>query len=198
MINLMPPTHKQAVLYARRNTMLIRWVSGIIIAAIGIVIVAGGGLFYLKQDTANYRASIEESKAVLAVQQEKETLARVTEMSGNLKLVTDVLSKQVVFSELLQQIGLIMPPRTVLQNLSITDELQGGINLTVGAVNEASAAQVQVNLSDPSKGIFEKADINSITCSDSDDASAYPCVVDVRALFIDGTNPFLLLNKEEQ
>lgn len=197
MINLMPPKHKQAIGYARKNSLLIRWMIGIMIAAAGIVVVAGGGLFYLKQDSRALQASISETAQQLEKQNEKQTLARVSEISGTLKLAVDVLSGQVVFSDLLQQIGLIMPPRTVLKDLSITDELKGGIDLSVGAADREAAAQVQINLSDKSKGIFEKADINSIDCQAAED-DRYPCTVQVRALFIDGTNPFLLLNKEDK
>jgi hypothetical protein len=192
MINLMPPEHKKSVLYARRNNFLIRWMIGIGFAAVGIVLVAGGGLFYLKQDTKAYQLKNEETKAELSKQKESETLQRVSEISGNLKLVVDVLSSQVIFSELLPRIGEIMPPGTVLQDLSLSSELKGGVDLQIGAVSQQAGTQAQVNLADLSSGIFEKADINSLTCGDD---GQYPCTIVIRALFINGENPFLLLNQ---
>jgi hypothetical protein len=196
MINLMPSEHKKSVMYARRNTFLIRWVTGVTMAAVGIVLVAGGGLFYLKQDIKSYQKSINETKANLEAQEQTETLNRVSEISGSLKLVVDVLSSQVLFSELLPRIGEIMPSGTVLQNLNLSSGLQGGIDLEVGAVSQQAGAQTQVNLADKSNGIFEKADIVTLNCTTSSDAGPYPCQVTIRALFINGENPFLLLNKE--
>jgi hypothetical protein len=198
MINLVPPAYKTDMLYARRNTFLIRWVIGVGLAAAGIVLVAGAGLFYLKLDSNTYQESINSTKASLSSQKEAETLNRVTEISGNLKLVVDVLSSQVVFSELLPRIGEIMPTGTVLQNLSLDSGLQGGINLEVGSISQQKATQAQVNLADKSNGIFEKADIISLSCSSTGDRGQYPCLMTVRALFINGENPFLLLNREAE
>jgi hypothetical protein len=196
MINLMPSDHKKAVMYARRNTFLIRWVMGVAIAAFGIIVVAGGGLFYLKQDIKSYQKSINETKTNLEAQKQTETLNRVSEISGSLKLVVDVLSSQVLFSELLPRIGEIMPAGTVLQNLNLSSGLQGGIDLEIGAVSQQAGTQAQVNLADKSNGIFEKADIVTLNCTTLSDGGPYPCQVSVRALFINGENPFLLLNKD--
>lgn len=195
MINLMPPAQKEAILYARRNNFLIRWIVAILLAAVGIVVVAGGSLFYLSKDTKAYEEKNNETKAILAAQNETETLSRVSEISGSLKLVVDVLSSQVIFSELLPHIGEIMPSGTVLQDLSLNSQLKGGIDLEIGAVSQQAAAQAQVNLSDRANGVFEKADINSLTCGVSDEPTPYPCKVTIRALFINGENPFLLLNQ---
>ncbi len=196
MINLMPPAHKESLSYARRNSALLKWILGIGVGALGIVLFAGGSLFYLKQDTRSLQRSIEASEADLKIQDEAETLKRVDEISGRLKLVVDVLSKEVLFSKLLQQIGLVMPSGTILQDLRLNKDLQGGIDLTIGAVNYNAATQVQVNLQDPANGIFEKADLQNISCSTEEDVGDYPCQVEIRALFIKDNNPFLLLNQE--
>lgn len=197
MINLMPPTAKESILFARRNTVLIKWMTFIGFAAAGVVIIAAAGLFYLKQDTAAYRTSIDVTKAELAAQNEADTLKRVEEISGNLKLVVDVLSNEVQFSRLLQQIGLVMPNGTILQDLSLSSDLDGGINLIIGASSYERATQAQVNLSDASNRIFDKADIVSLTCSDANPRDPrYPCTAEMRALFIKDNNPFLLLNQD--
>ena len=199
MINLLPPDHKEAIIYARRNSKLMGWIFGISLAAFGILVVAGGGLFYLKQDTSSYRKSIEETKTELAAQKEAETLARVSEISGNLKLAVDVLSHEVLFSKLLEQIGEVMPSGTILQDLSITSNLSGGINLQVGAASYQAGTQAHVNLNDKANNIFEKADLISLSCSTDDSADPrYPCTAVIRALFLKDNNPFLLLNQSKE
>ena len=197
MINLMPPDKKQAIHYARHNTTLIGWITSIGFAALGIVLIAGGGLFYLKQDTKSYQAAIADTRAELHAQNETETLARVSEISGSLKLVVDVLSREVLFSKLLQQIGLVMPPGTILQDLSLSRDLAGGIDLLVGSVSYDAATQAQVNLQDASNGIFEKADIQGLNCDETKEGTVYICQTEIRALFLKD-NPFLLLNQSEE
>lgn len=195
MINLMPTGKKQAIQYARRNTTLVKWLVGISLALVGIAAVTGGSLFYLRQDSATLKESIELSKKNLEDQKETDTLARAEEISSNLKLTVDVLSNEVLFSKLLQQIGLVMPPGTVLQSLSLTSNLaSSGITLEIGAVDYETGSRAHVNLNDSSNGIFEKADLEDITCANATEDAPYYCMVSIRALFTKD-NPFLLINK---
>lgn len=193
MINLLPPARKESILYARRNASLVSWVLGVGIAGLGILAITGGSLFYLRQDSSTIRSSIEATQSDLAAQDEEAVLQRAEEMSGNLKLAVDVLSNEVLFSKLLQQIGLVMPRGTVLQSLSLTSDIaSSGISLEISATDYQAGSQAHVNLNDPENGIFERADLENITCSNED--SAYPCLVSIRALFVKD-NPFLLISK---
>jgi hypothetical protein len=107
-----------------------------------------------------------------------------------------VLSKEILFSKLIQQVGAAMPANTSLNGLSI-NKVQGGIDLTASAVDYTAATQVQVNLSDAQNKIFTQADIVSINCSTGTSSSTqdttYPCTVTIRALFAKN-NPFLFIN----
>jgi Tfp pilus assembly protein PilN len=197
MINLMPPAHKQSVLYARRNTFLIRWVMGLVVVSACLVVVTGGGLFYLKQDTSANQKTVDQTKADLKAQKEDETLARVSEMSSNLKLVVDVLSNEIMFSKLLQQMAQVMPPGTVLQNLSLKSTLSGGMDLEIAARSYEDGVRAQVNLADPQNAIFQKADIGEVSCVDAGAAqtAGYPCTAKMRVLFAKDSSPFLKLNQ---
>lgn len=199
MINLLPPDHKQAIRFARFNSTLVKWLSGIGIAAAGIAVITGGSLFYLRQDSSSLRTSIEHSKAELESRKEDATLQQAAEMSGNVKLAVDVLSNEVLFSKLLRQIGFALPAGTVLQSLSLTSDLGNtGIDLQIGSLDYETGTRAHVNLNDSSNGIFEKADLNSVTCetgTEEEEPSPYPCQVSIRALFME-ENPFLFISKE--
>ncbi len=195
MINLMPPAQKEAILYARRNSLLIKWATGIAAAAAGLVLVTGGGLFYLKQDSKAYQESISQTKSHLAAQNEAEVISRAEEMSGNLQLVVGVLSNEVLFSKLLQAMGQILPAGTILESLTLSNTLEGGIDLQIGASGFESGVRAQANLADPANKIFEKADIGEVSCP-PESTDAYPCKVEVRALFAKDSSPFLKLNQE--
>lgn len=194
MINLIPTDHKQSTTFARYNTKLVGWLIGIAIAVFGLVVVVGGGLFYINQDVKNYKESIAISEQTLKAENEEETLARVAEISGRLSLVVDVLSREVLFSKLLPYLGSIMPDGTVLENLSLSREQAGGIDLSIGAVNEFAASQALANIKAEDNLLFTAADANSITCENKD--TPYLCTVSIRAVLVD-ENPFLLLNQGE-
>lgn len=194
MINLIPTDHKQATTYARYNTKLVGWLIGIAIAVVGLAIVVGGGLFYINQDISNYKVSNNEAEATLKADNEEETLSRVAEISGRLSLVVDVLSKEVLFSKLLPYLGTIMPDGTVLESLSLSREQAGGIDLSIGAVNEFAASQALANIKAEDNLLFTAADANSITCENKE--TIYLCTVSIRAVLVD-ENPFLLLNQGE-
>lgn len=187
MINLVPTSMNQSYTYARRNRTLVRWVIAFGIGLIGIVAVTAAGLFYLDYQVRAYQQQVEDTKQQLAVQELGKTQARVTEISSSVKLANQVLSKEILFSKLLQEIGGVIPPGTALQNLNITSDLGGGIDLQFAAVDYQTGTQVQVNLTDERNKIFEKADIQTISClsedSDPNQPKDYPCQVTIRALF---------------
>lgn len=183
MINLLPTDLKQSLSYARRNTLLRKWIIATVIGVIGIVLVLAAGQLFIMRSTASWQKQVDDTKQQLAAQKLDETQAHITEISDSIKLVTQVLSKQVLFSKLLAQVGAAMPAGTSLQSLSISS-IEGGIDLTAAATSYQTATQVQVNLSDPNNKIFQTADIISVTClQGSDAADDYPCTVTIRALF---------------
>lgn len=183
MINLLPLSQKKQISYARRNTKLRRWLIANVIGVLGIVIIIATGQLFMARSTNSWQKQVDDTAAQLQVQKLQETQTRVGEISDSVKLAIQVLSKQVLFSKLLTQIGSVMPNGTSLQSLSIASP-EGGIDLTAAATNYLSATQVQVNLSDPNNKIFEKADIVSVSCQQDEDADQrYPCQVTIRALF---------------
>lgn len=192
MINLLPPELKQSYRYAHANVRLLRWVTLSIVALIGLAVISVGGILFLQHSTDNYRSQVATTQEYLKAQDQKATQAKVAEMSNNLKLVTQVLSREVLFSKLLTRLGSVMPSNVIMDNLSIT-QTTGAINLSAKATDYQAATQVQVNLADPANKIFSKADIVSINCEGDNSNPKYPCRVIIKALFSDN-NPFLFIN----
>lgn len=203
MINLLPPDSKSTLVYARRNTQLIRFVIGAAIGAFGILLVTGAGLLYLNQEVKSYKKSISQAETKLTQQKEKQVIAEVKGISDSLNLVVDVLGQEILFSQLVQEIGSVMPAGTVLQDLSLSNELTGALTLQAGAVSSTAASRVQANLRDPANKIFAAADMESIECAQPDPNSTeppdpYPCTVTIKALFAADNNFTLIGGKDEQ
>lgn len=181
MINLLPTQTKQEIFFARRNSALKNWAVATVVGLFGIVIVIASGYLFISRSTSGWQQQVNDTKQQLEKQQLQATQNKITEMSDSIKLASQVLSKQVLFSKLLTQITTVLPAGTSLQSLSIKS-VEGGIDLSAVAKDYQSATQVQINLADPKNKVFEKADIISITCQDPD-KSDYPCLVTIRALF---------------
>ena len=189
-INLLPPDVKRDIIYARRNTSLRTWAYVILSCSVLVCVVIAAGYLYLQGSINTYSNQVTQSKQSLSEQKLEETQQQIETVSANLKLVIQVLSRAVLFSKLLEQVGSAIPPGAVLTNLSISNKVQGGIDLTFSATDYQTATQVQLNLSDANNKTFEKADIVSIQCGQdssttepSATASQYPCTVQIRALF---------------
>lgn len=189
MINLLPTELKQTYRYGRRNRHLLHWVWALLTVLFGAILLTGAGYLYLRQSSEHYKKQIAVTEANLNAQQYETTEKDVLEMSNNLNLTVQVLSKQVMFSELLQQFGSLMPKDTRLQALNIS-QAQDAVDITARAKTVEAATQIQVNISSSGNKVFSKADIISITCDGND---AYPCSVNIRALLAKD-NPFLFIN----
>ncbi len=190
-INLLPPAQKQDLLFARRNTKLLHWLFVLIgvIGGFGLLVILGQ--LYIGRSVSLYTGEVAKAQDILKVQKLDDTQKRVEEISTQIKLVVQVLGREVLFSKLVRQIGAAMPNNSVLTSLSIT-KTQGGLDLQAAALDQQTATQIQINLQDPANKLFDKVDINSIQCSDADATAIYPCRVSLRALFAKN-NPFLFI-----
>ncbi len=187
MINLIPPDKKESIVFARRNTLLRKWSFVLLVAIVGIFGVVLAGQIYLNQSIKTYASQVQSGQDELEKQKLDETQKEVQELSDSLKLATQVLQREVLFSKLLTQIGGVLPKGAILTNLSI-DKVTEGLDLQADAVDYQTATQVQVNLADPANKIFEKADIVRIQCDIPENAPdplkrQYPCNIQMRALF---------------
>jgi hypothetical protein len=190
MINLLPPELKTGYVYAKRNVVLRKWVALFLIALVGLGALATYGLLDLKQSTDRYDKQIAVTQDAFKQERSTDIQQQVQDISNNFKLAVKVLSQEILFSQLIKQIGTIIPNNANLTGLTII-QTKGGIDISAEATDYKTATQVQVNLADPKNKIFSKADIVSITCDN--DQSAYPCKVNIRALFA-ANNPFLFIN----
>lgn len=191
MINLLPSDLKEQYVYARRNAHLRKWIIAFAAVIAGAVILTAAGWLYLDYMGNEYTKQIAVTEKSLDSQNYTQVQKDVKTMSNNLELAVQVLSKQMLFSELLTRLGSLMPKDTRLTTLSVADS-QGAIDITAKAKTYDAATQVPVNLTGSEPKVFAKADIVSITCV-ANPTDGYPCTVSIRALFV-ANNPFLFIN----
>ena len=194
MINLLPPQLKQDYSYAKRNARLLKWVVSIGFGILGLVVITAAGILYLQQSASQYTKQAQQIDSNLNAGNQAKLDKEVKDISSNLKLAVQVLSKEVLFSKLLKQLAVIVPAQATLSNLSIMD-LQSGVDISAKTTDYQAATQLLVNLTDPKNQIFAKADISSINCASSAQKVKYPCTVVIRAVFSQD-NPFLFINNK--
>lgn len=195
MINLLPPDLKTSYRYARRNVSLRKWVAVFLIALIGLGALGTYGLLNLRQSEVHYNKDIASSEAYFKKEAFSDTQKSIRDISSSFKLVVQVLGQEVLFSQLLKQVGATIPVKANLTGLTIS-QTTGAIDISAIAADYTTATQVQVNLADPGNKIFSKADIVSIACNDATALNPlYPCTVSIRALFA-ANNPYLLINSK--
>lgn len=191
MINLSPADYKESLKYARRNTLLLRWLVGLLILLAITTSTLLIGKTYLESESKRYASQNADIDQQLKDRDLEGTLKTVENISGNLKLIVQVLSRQVIFSELIKQVGAVMPENSVLSDIEIS-KVEGGIDLIADAKDHTTATQVQVNLADPNNKLFDSVDIVSINCEGAN--PTYPCKITLRALFTKN-NPFSFVNQ---
>lgn len=180
MINLLPPDRVLVVRFGRQNSRLRQWIVGALCAIGGLIIIMAGGWVYLHQQASDLQTSLDKTNSQLQAQNLAKVQHDAKEITGDIKVINQVLGNEVHFSDLIQDIGKVMPPGTVLSSLSLS-KINGSLDLSASAKDSNAAAQIAVNLNDPSNGLFSKVDIVSINCGN--DTSAYHCDAVFKALF---------------
>lgn len=195
MINLLPPASQKTINYARRNSLLLKACLVTVAITIGIVLVVGLGHFYLASTTSKFEKDISELQASLKEQGIDEVKQDIQDLSGNVKLALQVLSREILFSKMLRQVGAVMPSGSTLAGLEISDD-QKGIDITANVENYQVGTQIQVNLADPDNKIFDKVDLVSVECTGAiDTRGGYPCQAKLRALLGDNSSYLFINNK---
>jgi Tfp pilus assembly protein PilN len=197
MINLLPTSYAESIRYARQNTLLRTWLIGMAAATLGLVVIVAGGWVYINQQSHTLQKNIDTTNQQLKTQNLAGVQKDAKEITGDIKVINQVLGSEVHFSDLIQAIGNDMPPGTVLGSLSLS-KISGALDLSANAKDYNSAALISVNLSKAQNNLFSKVDIVNINC-DSSSPKDYKCTVSLKALFSkDAQTKFLSVPKESQ
>jgi Tfp pilus assembly protein PilN len=194
MINLLPPSHADAIRYGRQNTTLRVWLIGMLAAIAGLIVIIFGGWVYINQQEKSLQHSINLTNQQLKSQNLAQVQSDAKEITGDIRVINQVLSSEIRFSNIIQTIGQLMPQGTVLGSLSL-NKVTGALDLSANAKDYSSAAQVAANLSDKDNGLFSKVDVLNVNCSSN--VPNYPCSATFKALFSNqAKTKFLSVPKE--
>lgn len=198
MINLLPPEAKEEALYGRRNRRLVFVAVGIFGVMFAMAALTVFGQFYLSRSEKQYINSGQVVEQRIKDQKLEDSQKGLETLSSNFKTASQILSKQILFSRLLPKFAEIIPKGAYVKQISIDDN-DTFLQFDIAAQSREVANQAYINVSDPKNGLFDKADLLEIACTEAglknqtQTENAPPCRATVKALF-KSTSPYLLLN----
>jgi hypothetical protein len=198
MINLMPDYMREEVGFARQNYVLLKWLMAIAVVIIGVGCMTVFGQYYIDRNAKNLEAAAEITQQRISAQNLQATQTDIQSLSNNFTAVTQLLKRQLLFSKMFVKIGSIVPSGAILRGITLSTTTSAAIDLNVIAINRDAATQAFVNISDPANGLFDKADLLSVSCSTvSAESSAltakYPCSAMIKVV-IKTDSSFYFLN----
>lgn len=190
MINLLPPDLADGIRYGRHNAKIRRWLFGAALATVGLLAIIIVGWFYLNNQAKGLNRELLAKNQQLQAQQLDKVQKEADEITSSIKTINQVLGREIQFSQLIQDVGQVMPPGSVLSGLLLKNKIDGALDLSANTRDYASAAQIAANLSDPKNKLFGSVDIVTVNCSSGD--ALYKCTATFRALFSkDAKNRYL-------
>lgn len=179
MINLLPPEAKSQIHFARRNSILIRWLFAIFLVMLLITAMNVFGQFYINQTTNRLKQNAMVTDQRIANDNLEQYKDSLTSLSGDMKTVVQILKKQLLFSKVFPKLGTTLPNGAVLSNITM-NSTDTSLDLTILAKDQYTANQAFTNIKDSNNQLFSKTDLISIVCGDSN--PSYPCTAQVKAL----------------
>lgn len=190
MINLLPPELADGIRYGRHNARIRKWLFGALLATAGLLVIIVAGWFYLNVQAKNLAQELMSKNQQLQAQQLDKVQSEADEITSSIKTINQVLGREIQFSQLIQDVGQVMPPGSILSGLLLKNKIDGALDFSANTRDYASAAQIAANLSDPKNKLFSSVDIVTVNCSSGD--ALYKCTATFRALFSkDAKNRYL-------
>lgn len=179
MINLLPPAQREEKMYGRRNKSAIGYVGALFTTAFFVAAIMLGSSNFIAADEKSLRREIEDSTAV--IDSLKATTAVTDTLVARMEVANKLYEGGVTFSELIPQIGALMPTGTIMNGLSLTGGKSDPLTLSIDLKEPELAAVIVRNLEE--SDLFEAADIGSITPLGEVNAQGYSYSATISASF---------------
>lgn len=124
MINLLDPEDLRQLRAARLNVKLFRFVTLSLIVVLGVGAVYGAGFWLALRDRAEATTKHQESEQQLA--KYTDVASKATAYRQDLTIAKQILGNGMTFSTFLTDLGALMPPNTIVANLSVSTKTSGG------------------------------------------------------------------------
>lgn len=159
MINLLPDSVREEQYYGRRNKKLAALIAVVAGTAVAVAAIMTFSLGYVIDEQKAVQASIDENQAIIS-SLESDT-SDLSSVASRLDSTYKLFSESIKFSELIPEIGGVLPQGTIIDGLSLTGGSFDPLQLNVSMTSPDLAPILQQNL--VNSALFEAADIVNIT-----------------------------------
>jgi len=171
MINLLPPQKLSNIRIARSNTTTRRYIELLLGALVVVIVALIAAYYYMGQQRQNVQAVIDADNTRIAalkpVQDEAERL------SDTVNVIASISARDIQFSDMLVQIGGLMPDGAVLTGLQFSvEDFSSPLTIIAQVDTEAKAAVLLNNIQ--SSKLFDTSEIKTITKIEQKNESSPP------------------------
>lgn len=159
MINLLSPEIKEERNYGRRNRSLLGYSLILLLTAFVTAAIMAGGLQFVGADEDKLKREISDSAVEIAALEA--SIQSIESVAKRLETAKDVSDLSISFSELIPEIGAVLPEGVVLNALSLTGGITDPLQLDVDLTSSSLAPVLVRNLVESE--LFEAADIASLS-----------------------------------
>ena len=174
MINLMPDDAKTEIRAARVSVILLRYIVVVLLAFVFLVLLLAGSYLVLTQTKDSAKTLIEANSTKAEVY--SSTKAQVDTLSSSLIETKSILDQEILYSNVLINIGQQMPAGTVLNKITLDASSFTGTPLTLKAYAKTTNAAVALREKFQSSPIFTNVNFQSISDT-SGGITGYPVSV---------------------
>ena len=168
MINLLPPKRLINIRIARSNTVIRRYIELVLLSIAVIAVAVAASYYFLNNQQRDVQKTVDLNHQKVA--QLEPVQGEAEELSATVNTISGLLSRNVKFSDMLTQIGSLMPSGTVLTGIQFSiEDLKSPLVVSAQVESEERAAVLRNNLAD--SPLFKEAIIKSIVELDETDAS---------------------------
>lgn len=175
MINLMPDTDKREIRAARTNVILGRYIIVILLAFAFLVLLLAGSYIVLSQNKQSAERLIQVNSTKADAY--SSTKAQVDSLSASLAATKSILDQEILYSNVLMNIGQQMPAGTVLSSISLDAASFTGTPVTLKAYAKTTDDAVALRQKFQSTPIF--TNVNFASVSDAAGIDGYPVSVSI-------------------
>ena len=159
MINLLPPAVKSEGTYAKRNTMLIRYIWLLVVVILVVGAEFGATEVYLAHQRQSYAKTIATKQQAVAGYKNLQDQAAAA--NGRLKAFKVLVSQQARFSALLADLAAHTPKDVFINSISLTGNAAQAVQISGTANSYAAAASLRDALASSPR--IQAAAINDIS-----------------------------------
>jgi hypothetical protein len=164
-MNLLPFSIRAERIYGRRNRILIGFVVSLFITASIVACIMLGGLRFVGSEESSIKEEIQtNNEQVLKLEADIEDVSSV---AARLAAADKLFDSSILFSELVPEIGSLLPKGSIINSLALTGGNTDPLTLDVSLASADLAPVLQSNL--VQSELFEAADVNSISPRGSTD-----------------------------